>query len=141
MEAHFHGFTCHDSDVTVAIGQDIVERGLLRQTPDDRRLAERAHFLFLLYVEALHLIGQTHHLSSKQKDASHVNKDTAVSLQLIYPLTRSLYLESEKQLDGIGKRGWRWQTEPSDEPEEEEVDKGPAETRGRGMPGRQRHRS
>lgn len=80
-EVHSHGLTCHDSDVTVAIGQDIIERGLLRQTPDDRRLAERANFLFLLYVEALHLIGQTHHLSSKQKDASNVNKDAAVSLQ------------------------------------------------------------
>lgn len=55
--------TGHDTNITVAIGQDIVERGLLRQTPDDWRLGEGAHFLLLLHVEALHLVGQTHHLS------------------------------------------------------------------------------
>lgn len=60
---HFHRLTGHYTDITVAIGQNIVETGLLRQTPDDRGLGKRAHFLFLLYVEALHLIRETHHLS------------------------------------------------------------------------------
>lgn len=64
---YFRRLTGHYTDITVAIGQNIVERGLLRQTPDDRRLGKRAHFLFLLCVEALHLIGKTHHLSYKQK--------------------------------------------------------------------------
>lgn len=51
-----HRLTGHYTDITVAIGQNIVERGLLRQTANDRRLGKRAHFLFLLYVEAVHLV-------------------------------------------------------------------------------------
>lgn len=44
------------------------------------------------------------------------------------PPIQFLYLESEKQLDGIRKRGRRWQTEPSDQAKEKKVEKGPGET-------------
>lgn len=53
-------------------------------------------------------------------------------------LTGLLYLQSEKQLDGVGERCRCWQTEPSDQPEEEEVEEAPAETQCWGMPGGQK---
>lgn len=49
------------------------------------------------------------------------------------------YLECEKQLDGVGKGCWWGQTKPSDQAEEEEVEKGPAEAQCWGMACRQRH--
>lgn len=49
-----------------------------------------------------------------------------------FALRAIVYLESEKQLDGVGKRRRRWQTEPRDQSEEEEVEKSPGESqRGR----------
>lgn len=47
-----------------------------------------------------------------------------------------LYLESEKQLDGVGERCRLWQTEPRGKTEEEEVEEGPGETQCWGMPSR-----
>lgn len=38
-----------------------------------------------------------------------------------------LYLESEKELDGIRERGGRRQTEPGGQAEEKKVEKGPGE--------------
>ncbi len=75
---HFHRLTSHYTNVTVAIAQNFVERWLLRQTANDRRLGKRAYFLFLLYVEALHLIGETHQLSLTQRDTQKVSKDALV---------------------------------------------------------------
>lgn len=57
--------TCHDAHVTVAVGHDVVQRRLPRQMSNDRRPAEGAHFLLFLRVEAVHLIGQAHHLRWK----------------------------------------------------------------------------
>lgn len=57
--------TSHYTHITVAVGQNVVERRLLRQTTNHWRLGRGALFLFLLQMETLHLIGQTHHLSSR----------------------------------------------------------------------------
>jgi len=59
----FHRLTGHYTGITVAIGQNVVEGGLLRQTTNDGRLGKRAQFIFLLHVEAVNLVGETHHLS------------------------------------------------------------------------------
>lgn len=72
LKEHFHTPTGHYTNVTVAIGQNMVERRLLRQTTNRRRLGKRAHILLLFQVEVVHLIRQTHHLRHQQKDASKV---------------------------------------------------------------------
>lgn len=49
--------TGHYTNVTVAVGEEVIERRLPCQTPGSRRLPKRAHLLLLLHVEALHLVG------------------------------------------------------------------------------------
>lgn len=48
--------TGHDTNVTVAVGEDVIEGRLPRHPPGGRGF-KRAHLLLLLHVEALHLVG------------------------------------------------------------------------------------
>lgn len=135
----YRRLTSHDTDITVAIGQDVVEGGLLWQAPNNGGLGKRAHFLFPLCVEALHLVGQTHHLRQKQNDSS--DKDGRRVLLRSINVTRITHLESENKLDSVCKRCRARKTKPLDQSEEKEVEKRPGQTQCRSEPCRQRHKT
>lgn len=86
--------TRHYTNVTVAIGEEVVEGRLLWQTPDGRRLPKRAHVLPLFHVEALHLVGQTHHLATKSR---------SVTVPLSFPPD---WVKLPWESEGAG---WHWQ--------------------------------
>lgn len=57
MMSDMFRLTGHKTNVTVAVGEEVIEGRLPGQTPGASRLPKGAHLLLLLHVEALHLVG------------------------------------------------------------------------------------
>lgn len=66
-----------------------------------------------------------HWLNSPSANETQIRKLAAWNA---LPLITFLYLESEKELDGVCKRGRRGQTEPSGQAKEKQVEEGPGKT-------------